>query len=112
MTKNEFFTERGNYKKSYLGIFVAGYRWSGSGAVSDWLAGHSDLCRVKESEEAFGEIRALNYGVRYLLLSAAGEVPFGERIGRWALCPDPKMWTAVLGRSLSMERGVFSIFYS
>src|SRR6056297_2118847 len=94
-----------------LGIFVAGYRWSGSGAVSDWLGGHSALCRVRDSEAAFGEIRALNYGLRFLLLTAAGRIPYGERLGRWALCPDPNWWPEVLGPPISRERGRLSTLY-
>jgi len=94
-----------------LGIFVAGYRWSGSGAVSDWLGGHSALCRVRDSEAAFGEIRALNYGLRFLLLTAAGRIPYGEKLGRWALCPDPRWWSEVLGPPISRERGRLAFFY-
>ena len=96
---------------SKLGIFIAGYRWSGSGAVSDWLAGHTSLCRVKGSEAAFGEIRALNYGLRYLLQTASGGIKYGEKFGRWALCPDPKLWKTVLGSPLTLERGSLSWLY-
>jgi len=94
-----------------LGIFIAGYRWSGSGAVSDWLAGHHSLCRVEGSEVAFGEIRALNYGLRYLLQTASGRIKYGEKFGRWALCPDPKLWNTVLGSFLTRERGSLAWLY-
>lgn len=97
---------------SRLGIFIAGYRWSGSGAVSDWLAGHDGLCRVEGSEAAFGEIRALNYGLRYLLQTAAGHIRYGERLGRWALCPDPELWDDILGSPLTRERGKLSVLYT
>ncbi len=93
---------------SNLGIFIAGYRWSGSGAVSDWLAGHDSLCRVEGSEAAFGEIRAINYGLRFLVQTAAGRIPYGERFGRWALCPDPLLWPKILGPALTLKRGRFS----
>ena len=88
-----------------IGIFIAGYRWSGSGAVTDWLGGHNGLCRVKGSEAAFGEIRAVNYGLRFLVQTAAGRIPYGERLGRWALCPDPKLWRPVLGDPMTACRG-------
>ncbi len=97
---------------SRLGIFIAGYRWSGSGAVSDWLAGHSGLCRVEGSEAAFGEIRAINYGLRFLVQTAAGRIRYGERLGRWALCPDPELWGRVLGSPLTRERGRFAGLYT
>ena len=99
-------------KPRHLGIFVAGYRWSGSGAVSDWLAGHDDLCRVEGSEAAFGEIRAINYGLRFLVQTAAGRIHYGERLGRWALCPDPTLWNKILGSPLTRERGSLSVLYT
>jgi len=98
--------------KSNIGIFIAGYRWSGSGAVSDWLAGHSGLCRVEGSESAFGEIRAINYGLRYLVLTAAERISYGERFGRWALCPDPELWNEILGAPLTNSRGKAAFLYT
>ena len=65
--------------KQRLGIFVAGFRWSGSGAVSDWMAGRAALRQAPNSEASFGEIRAINYGLRNSLLAAEGPRPFGER---------------------------------
>jgi len=97
---------------SSFGIFIAGYRWSGSGAVSDWLAGHNGLCRVKGSETAFGEIRAINYGLRYLVLTAAERISYGERFGRWALCPDPELWEKILGAPLTHSRGKSAFLYT
>jgi hypothetical protein len=88
-----------------LGVFVGGFRWSGSGAVSDWLAGHRGVCRPADSEASFGEVRALNYGLRYLAQTAAQDVRWGETLGRWALCPQPSLWPAVLGAPLTRERG-------
>lgn len=99
-------------KNTGLAVFTAGYRWSGSGAVSDWLGGHEDLCRVNGSEAAFGEIRAVNYGLRYLVQTAAGRIPYGERLGRWALCPEPEMWPEILGGTLTRERGALSGLYA
>ncbi len=100
-----------NNRNSHLGIFIAGYRWSGSGAVGDWLAGHDGLCRVEGSEAAFGEIRALNYGLKYLFQTAAERIHYGEKLGRWALCPDPRKWDEVLGPPLTRERGKFAGLY-
>lgn len=94
-----------------LGLFVGGFRWSGSGAVSDWLAGHQGLCQLEGCQASFGEIRAINYGLRYLAQTAAGVVPWGERLGRWALCPDPRLWDQVLGVPLTARRGVLSPLY-
>lgn len=94
-----------------LGLFVGGFRWSGSGAVSDWLAGHEGLSQLKGCEASFGEIRAINYGLRYLAQTAAGTVSWGERLGRWALCPDPRLWGKVLGDSLTARRGPLSSLY-
>jgi hypothetical protein len=95
-----------------LGLFVGGFRWSGSGAVSDWLAGHQGLCQLEGCEASFGEIRAINYGLRYLAQTAAGTVPWGERLGRWALCPEPRLWKKVLGTPLTARRGPASALYS
>ena len=94
-----------------LGLFVGGFRWSGSGAVSDWLAGHQGLCQLKGCQASFGEIRAINYGLRYLAQTAAGTVPWGERLGRWALCPDPKLWNQVLGTPFTARRGALAPLY-
>jgi len=94
-----------------LAVFTAGYRWSGSGAVSDWLGGHEDICRVEGSEAAFGEIRAVNYGLRFLVQTAAGRTRYGELLGRWAICPDPAYWPRILGKPLSRNRGRLGILY-
>jgi hypothetical protein len=79
--------------------------------VSDWLAGHQGLCQLKGCEASFGEIRAINYGLRYLAQTAAGVVPWGERLGRWALCPDPRLWSQVLGKPLTARRGTLAPLY-
>ncbi len=94
-----------------LGFFVGGFRWSGSGAVSDWLTGNKSLRQIELSEAAFGEIRALNYGLKYSALTAAGQIPWGERLGRWALCPDPSLWNDILGPLLAFERGTAAPVY-
>ncbi len=91
--------------KQRLGIFVAGFRWSGSGAVSDWMAGRAALRQAPNSEASFGEIRAINYGLRNSLLAAEGPRPFGERLGRHALCPDNTLKRQILGAPLSASRG-------
>lgn len=88
-----------------LGIFVSGFRWSGSSAVSDWLYGFDAIDRPVGSESTIGEIRALNYGVQALLLVAEGRILFGERLARWALCPDPRRWQ-LFGKSLYRSRGI------
>lgn len=92
--------------KQRLGIFVAGFRWSGSGAVSDWMAGRAALRQAPNSEASFGEIRAINYGLRNSLLAAEAPRLFGERLGRHALCPDSSLKRQVLGDPLSASRGV------
>jgi hypothetical protein len=94
-----------------LGVFVGGFRWSGSGAVSDWLAGREGFLQHAASGASFGEIRALNYGLRYLTATAAGSARWGERLGRRALCPDPALMPRLLGRTLSRERRSFPRLY-
>lgn len=91
-----------------VGAFVAGYRWSGSGAVSDWLADHDHFVQPRGSEAAYGEIRAINYGVRNLVRTASGDALYGERFGRHALCPDRSLKRYLLGRPLSIERGMIA----
>lgn len=90
---------------------MGGYRWSGSGAVSDWLAGRRGLFLIEGSEASFGEIRALNYGLRYLVQTAGRQVLWGETLGRWAICPDPTLWDSVLGPPLTRERGASAPLY-
>lgn len=100
-----------NQKTCPLGLFVGGFRWSGSGAVSDWLAGHEGFYQIEGCQASFGEIRAINYGLRYLTQTAAGQIRWGERLGRWALCPDPGLWGAVLGKPLTSRRGALAPLY-
>jgi len=94
-----------------LGVFVGGFRWSGSGAASDWLAGREGLLQHAGSGASFGEIRALNYGLRYLAQTAAGTIRWGEGLGRRALCPEPSLMPELLGRPLSLERGALGPAY-
>lgn len=95
-----------------LGIFVGGFRWSGSGAVSDWLGGHENINLIKNSAASFGEIRALNYGVRYLTQTAMKIIPWGETLGRWAICPSPDLWKKTLGPTLTSRRNSLAPIYS
>ena len=88
---------------------MAGYRWSGSGAVSDWLADHDCFVQPQGSEAAYGEIRALNYGLRNLVRIASGDALYGERFGRHALCPDHSMKRQILGPPLSLESGAHGV---
>ncbi|MFH2116214.1 MAG: hypothetical protein ABIJ86_17070, partial [Spirochaetota bacterium] len=101
-----------NSESLALGLFVGGFRWSGSGAVSDWLAGHEGFHQIDDCQASFGEIRAINYGLRYLAQTAAGQVHWGERLGRWALCPDPHLWDRILGKPLALRRGPLSVLYN
>lgn len=89
-----------------LGLFVSGFRWSGSSAVSDWLYGYDAITPPAGAELSLGEIRALNYGAQALLLVAEHRVVFGERLARWALLPDPRRWSDMFGRSLYRSRGM------
>lgn len=88
-----------------LGVFVSGFRWSGSSAVCDWLCDFDALARHAGTGPAFGEIRALNYGVQKMLLVAEGRAVFGERLARRALCPDHRHWPGMFGRTLYRARG-------
>lgn len=87
-----------------IGLFVAGFHWSGSGAVADWLEGHDAIISTPASEAAFGEIRAVNYGMRNLLLAAERPRLYGERLGRLAICPDSAIWPNLLGTLLQLQR--------
>ena len=89
-----------------LGLFVSGFRWSGSSAVSDWLNRYHQLERPEGTDEAYGEIRALNYGAQKLLLVAEQKVIFGERLARWALYPSPRRWAEIFGPSFYRSRGL------
>lgn len=97
--------------KNKLGLFIGGYRWSGSGAVCDWLSGHEGLAEPEGSDSSYGEIRAVNYGIKYLVQTAAGMIRWGERLGRWAICPDPKLQNKILGSYLNSQRGPLSPVY-
>ena len=79
------------------GLFVSGYRWSGSGAVIDWLSGCPGLSVAPEDLAPLGEIRALTYGIRDLFAVATGGIRLGERIARAALCPDKAVARTTLG---------------
>ncbi|GAB6091625.1 hypothetical protein [Spirochaeta dissipatitropha] len=94
-----------------LGIFVAGFRWSGSGALSDWLTGFSALVKPSGTSLAYDEIRALNYGVGNSLQSRIHGGLFGERLGRFALCPDTRLWKEVLGPPLYAGNTLRAIDY-
>jgi len=83
-----------------LGIFVCGYRWSGSSAVKDWLRGYACIDIPPGSDISDGEIKALNYGLQNLLLIAEGKSLLGEHLARCALCPDKSLWPEVLGPPL------------
>jgi hypothetical protein len=95
--------------QNQFGIFISGFRWSGSSALSDWLESFPSLRKPLESDAPYGEIRALNYGLNYLLKTAEGLRPFGESLGRYALIPERKLWSEVFGKSLSSERGMSSL---
>jgi hypothetical protein len=98
-------SEKENIIEKYpLGVFVGGFRWSGSGAVCDWLGGHEGLAEPEGSDSAYGEIRAVNYGIRYLVLTAAGAIRWGETLGRYAICPDPVLQKKILGPSLAVSK--------
>ncbi len=89
-----------------LGIFVAGYRWSGSSAVKDWLLRYAGIDIPPGSDISDGEIKALNYGLQNLLLIAEGKSLLGEHLARCALCPDKSLWPEVLGPPLLHESGL------
>ncbi|MDF1615234.1 hypothetical protein [Desulfurivibrio dismutans] len=73
-------------------LFVSGFRWSGSGAVVDWLRSHRGAVLPGD-----GEIFAINYGVMGLLQLAEGKRWHGERLARLAMCPERRLWGDVFG---------------
>ncbi len=87
-----------------LGLFVSGFRWSGSSAVADWLRDFERFAGFPGSKRAYGEVRALNYGVRNLARTAESYCLCGEQLGRYALCPDRRLRSRILGRALNLER--------
>ncbi len=94
------------FNPSRMGIFVAGYRWSGSSAVGDWLEDYRCLSRPPGTGVSDGEVKALNYGLQNLLLIAEGKNLLGEHLARCALCPDKSLWPEVLGPPLLHESGL------
>lgn len=88
-----------------LGLFVSGYRWSGSSAVKDWLEEFQGVGVPPGTDISDGEIKALNYGLQNLLLIAGKNRHFGERLARFALCPDQNLWPRIFGPTLYRAYG-------
>ena len=95
-------------EKQRLGIFLSGFRWSGSSAVSDWLEIFSILKKPENTETANDEIRALNYGLTFLLKSLEKPLFTRETLARLTMYPDRAGWNEVFGKPLSAERGFIS----
>ena len=97
-----------NKEKNRLGIFTAGFRWSGSSAVSDWLESFSSIRKPEGCEASYDEIRALNYGFNYFLKIILKNIYIGEKLARYSLCPDKSRWGAFFGSYFYKEKGLFS----
>jgi len=90
-----------NYSGRRLGIFTAGFRWSGSSALSDWLESFSSVRKPPGCQAAYDEIRALNYGLT-LLIKAVEKTPLcGEQLSRYSMYPDKSRWNSIFGKPLS-----------
>ena len=96
-----------NNKLQRLGVFTAGFRWSGSSAVSDWLESFSAVKKPEGCEASNDEIRALNYGLTIFLKQINKRFFVGEKLARYSLYPDDKGWGNVFGRPLSSGKGIF-----
>ncbi len=94
--------------KKRTGIFISGFRWSGSSAVSDWLESFSAIRKPPDSKSANDEIRALNYGLTLFIRAAEKPLLYGEKLARYSMWPEKKMWKEVFGKPLAAERGMIS----
>ena len=99
-----------NKKINRLGIFTAGFRWSGSSAVSDWLESFSSVRKPEGCEASNDEIRALNYGMTIFLKIILSKYYVGEKLARYSMCPDKKDWNRFFGDPLYKEKGIFAPF--
>ncbi len=92
-----------NYAGRRLGIFTAGFRWSGSSALSDWLESFSSVRKPPGCQAAYDEIRALNYGLT-LVIKAVEKTPlYGEQLSRYSMYPDKSRWNSIFGKPLSLK---------
>jgi|GEM_PF-5255097 len=81
------------------GLFILGFRWSGSGAVVNWLTDHTPLVCPP-----LGEIMALNYGLTNFLRITEGQALHAESLARQAMWPQRQQWPELFGRSLHCHR--------
>ena len=101
----------GAYKTSAglrLGIFTAGFRWSGSSALSDWLESFSSVRKPPGCKAANDEIRALNYGLTLLVKQVEKTRLYSEQLSRYSMFPDKSRWNTVFGRPLTADKGALS----
>jgi hypothetical protein len=87
--------------KKRLGIFTAGFRWSGSSALSDWLESFSSVRKPPGCKSAYDEIRALNYGLTLLIGGVEKTLLYGEQLSRYSMYPDKSQWKRIFGKPLS-----------
>ena len=93
-----------------IGIFTAGFRWSGSSAVSDWLESFSVIRKPEGCEASNDEIRALNYGLTIFLKIILSKYYVGEKLARYSMCPDKENWKRFFGDPLYRNKGIFTPF--
>ena len=101
--------EKNTLTNNRVGLFISGFRWSGSSAVSDWLESFSAIRKPPDSIIANDEIRALNYGLTFFLKAAEKSLLYGEKLARYSMWPEKKMWKTVFGKPLALERGALSL---
>ena len=99
-----------NNEINRLGIFTAGFRWSGSSAVSDWLESFSAIRKPEGCEAAYDEIRALNYGLTIFLKTIMRKYYVGEKLARYSMCPDKSEWKRFFGEPLYKSKGIYAPF--
>ncbi len=95
-----------------VAMFVAGYRWSGSSAVCEWLEDFGCFRKPRGCETSFGEIRAFNYGLMLSLAVGEGRTFLGDRLARKALHPESRGRRALLGPSLNWQKGPASPMFA
>ena len=97
-------------KINRIGLFTAGFRWSGSSAVSDWLESFSSVRKPEGCEASNDEIRALNYGLTIFLKIILKKIYVGEKLARYSLCPEKSEWENFFGAPFYKNKGFFSPF--